>query len=86
MADAEEIAIRRSGDVAVVQAPSYISEESGQQNSSAVASLQHDGVTGVVINMSTADTRRPGPGVPRCAPVSPPTSPAARPAIPSVRS
>ena len=56
MADAKGISIRRSGYVAVVQAPSYISGESGQQISSAIASLQHEGVTGVVINMSDCTT------------------------------
>ena len=56
MASAKEISIRRSGDVAVVQAPTYISGESGQQISGAVTSLQHEGVTGVVINMSDCTT------------------------------
>jgi anti-anti-sigma factor len=52
MADAEDLTIRRVGDVAVIQAPLYVNSDGGQQVSSAVATLREEGVTRVVLNLS----------------------------------
>ncbi len=52
MADAEDLTIRRVGDVAVIQAPLYVNSDGGQQISSAVTALREEGVTRVVLNLS----------------------------------